>query len=93
MYNIINNSAPSYLSVTLIKDQHSIATRSSHHSVVIPRSGSVGKSSFADTSAIAWNSIPPDIQAIKSKDNFKSNIKSHLFNILSEVEVDDFVFY
>jgi hypothetical protein len=93
MYTIINHTAPSYLDAKMVRDQHSISTRASRYSVVIPPGGRVGKSTFANSASIVWNSLPAAIQAIENRPAFKRSVKEFLWNHIRDLDDDVFIFY
>ena len=95
MFNIMNESAPSYLmeNVHLVQSQHSYSTRISELSFAIPRVCTAGKCSFLYTSILHWNGLPVDIKNIHSKSRFKNAVKKHLRSRLIHEEKKDFVHY
>ena len=80
MFKIINHQAPNYLDIALMRDQHSLRTRTHQHAVVIPHIKHTGASSFVYTASKLWNSLPSNIQACQSKSEFKKGVKKWLVN-------------
>jgi len=61
---------------TPVSNAHSIRTRASQASLVVPRYRSlVGKGTFKYTGTIAWNNLPLGVQS-----SLKKTVKSHLLN-------------
>ena len=74
IHQIIHGSAPAYMSYcfTPVSNAHSIGTRASQASLVVPRYRSlVGKGTFKYTGAISWNNLPLVVQSIMEKSSFK----------------------
>ena len=78
IFNVVHNSAPNYLSISFIRDQHSINTRSGRNAAVIPAVKSHGITSFVYTASKAWNELPNNIQTVHSKSVFKQHVKRFL---------------
>ena len=78
MFKIINNQAPNYLNISMIREQHSLQTRSHQHAVVLPHTKHSGASTFVYTASKLWNSVPASLQATQSKSIFKKSVKQWL---------------
>ena len=65
-------------------------TRSGPLSLSIPSVKSFGLSSFNYTGPVAWNDLPGDIKAVRTKPMFKSKVKQFLFNKCLEQEENFF---
>ena len=81
MFNIITNTAPNYLKtgVTMVRNFHSINTRSSVMSCVVPRVKGFGKCSFLYTAILEWNALPLRVQQCTTLVSFKINAKKYLW--------------
>ena len=89
IHQIIHGSAPAYLSYcfTMVSNAHSIGTRASQASLVVPRYRSlVGKGTFKYAGAIAWNILPLGVRSIMEKSSLKKAVKSHLLNNVRKEE-------
>lgn len=94
-HNIINDRAPTYFSeyYRSTRERHSIGTRWSTTSLQIPSVNSYGDSSFYYTSVILWNELPSHFKNLRSKPQFKSAVKSFLFDKFCTQEASDFIQY
>jgi len=97
VYNIINNSAPNYLtsSFTLRTSLHNNNhnTRSGSLSLVIPSVKSFGGTSFFYTGAKLWNDVPIQTQSSTTKPTFKRSLKAHLFHWLEQQDQNPCIFF
>lgn len=81
VHGIFLDSAPSYFRgyFKRVSDSHNHRTRASDANVNVFRFRTVvGKSTFAYTGAIAWNSLPASLKSIVSKNLFKVAVKKWL---------------
>ena len=92
IHNIVHGKAPMYLksSFSLNTSRHN--TRSGPLSLRIPSVKSFGLSSFNYTGPVAWNDLPGDIKAVRTKPMFKSKVKQFLFNKCLEQEEHFFLY-
>ena len=95
MFKILHGNAPIFLSnqFSFVRNSHSVNTRSSVNSLLVPRTGPYGASSFISTGSKAFNALPSQIQSMGSLVSFKSAVKSHFFNQLVNQESNTFITY
>jgi len=93
MFNIINGSAPEYMSSNIISVNtlHSHMTRGSLFSCIIPRVGGSGITSFFYTGIKIWNSLPDRLKKPTSKMLFKKKVKRYLWDKFEKQSGDVFV--
>ena len=89
MHKIYHGDAPTYL-CNLAKVSHSHNTRNSQRSFVIPQVKSHGSKTFTFNGIKLWNSLPKHLKCVKSRDEFKSKCRSHLFNVMKNEEQSEF---
>ena len=75
MFKIIDNQAPKYLQISLLREQHNLNTRYSQNAVIVPHVKHSGASSFVYTASTLWNSLPPNLQCTNTKYEFKKGVK------------------
>lgn len=93
MFKIINNQAPNYLQISMLRDQHNLNTRFSQHAVMVPHVKHSGAASFVYTASTLWNSLPPNLQSTQSKYNFKKGVKDWLFSNYENCYFDPFMYF
>ena len=72
-----NQLAPDYITQLLKRS----SSRYSFSNYLLPRTRiDMFKTSFSFSGALLWNSLPTDIKTISSLSNFKSKLRSHLWN-------------
>ncbi|MGL1888436.1 MAG: reverse transcriptase family protein [Reichenbachiella sp.] len=94
MFNIINGSAPEYLScdITLVSGSgHN--TRSGKRACIVPRVNSFGLRSFFYSAIKLWNSLPPTTQLLDIKLQFKTKVKAFLWDKLIRDEQNEYIYY
>nr|XP_055049551.1 uncharacterized protein LOC129435072 [Misgurnus anguillicaudatus] len=82
-YKALNGLAPSYLRELLSEYNPSRTLRSQNSGLlIIPRLSKVSKSgrSFSYLAPKLWNDLPTDVRESDTVDNFKSRLKTFLFN-------------
>ena len=82
-YRSLNGTAPKYISELLTVRTHSLLLRSSSQlTLVVPptRLKGYGDSSFTACAPRLWNSLPSHIRDLKTIEQFKKQLKTHLFN-------------
>jgi hypothetical protein len=82
-YKCLHNLAPSYLSDLIEPYCPSRTLRSSDQLLLkVPKTRlkSYGDRSFSKASPTLWNALPCNIRSCDTLDNFKSTLKTHLFN-------------
>jgi len=82
-YKPLNGLAPSYLRELLSEYNPSCTLRSQNSRLlIIPRLSKVSKSgrSFSYLAPRLWNDLPTDVRESVTVDNFKSRLKTFLFN-------------
>ena len=81
-FKCIHGTAPAYLS-QLIKPYQPARTLRSADKLLLekgkPRMKGYGDRAFQNCAPMLWNDLPHHIRCISSLDDFKSNIKTHLF--------------
>ena len=94
-FKILNGSAPSYLQhgFTKVCDVHSIRTRHSNNSLVVPGLGRHGQKSFLAVAIRAWNGLPFRIRGSQTFTVFKKSVRHHLFQSLREAEENSCIYY
>lgn len=84
-YKCLNGKAPSYLSELLQLYQPTRVLRSSEDGPLLKIPASrlryTGDRAFSVAAPHLWNELPRKIRESRSVDNFKSNLKSHLFKL------------
>ena len=91
LFKVNNNSCPYYLVqhfYRLNEGYERIAIRGKAHNFHIPR---INTNTFVYTSIKDWNSLPPKIKEIKSKNLFKEKNKRHLAEVSNNEESEIFV--
>ena len=79
MFKIINNQAPKYLQISLLREQDNLNTRyNSQNAVIVLHVKHSGASSFVYTASTLWNSLPPNLQCTNAKYEFKKGVKAWL---------------
>ena len=82
-FRAIQGSGPSYLSSIIMSHQPSLNMRSSDKMMLVPHSNktsnSYGDRAFANCGPVLWNTLPLHIRRIKDLGDFKSKLKTHLF--------------
>lgn len=84
MFNLVKYQMPVYLYKKLVwsRDVQSYVTRSSGHSLAIPRHRTAAfRGSFRFASTKCWNDLPPPIRSLKSIGIFKKLHKAHVLNV------------
>ena len=56
MIKIVNDQAPTYLHISMLRDQHNRNTRFSQHTVIVPHVKHSGADSFVYTASKLWKS-------------------------------------
>ena len=82
VYRVIHGQAPEYLHDLLSIRTSSRSLRSSDHVfLMVPKSHlkTYGDNSFSVAGPKLWNGLPLAVKAAKSTEQFKSNLKAHLF--------------
>ena len=85
LYKLCLLLSPEYLADFLPSKIHSRALRSSTNNAIPPahfRNSQGHRSSFSSAGLMAWNSLPLAVKTSHPIDNFKSSLKTQLFNIL-----------
>ena len=79
-FKIFNGSGPPYLAqnFTRASKSHSHYTRSSSFNFFVPSVIGIASKSFYYNAILDWSALPPQIQAIGSKLEFKKAVKKHL---------------
>ena len=91
VYNIFNNTAPSYLSKHFVRNEGN--TRgASNMNYLVPRIGSKASSNFYYNAILDWNRLPVHIKILQNKSSFKEAVKSHLLMEARQRENEDFYF-
>ncbi|XP_072044960.1 uncharacterized protein [Amphiura filiformis] len=84
IYKALNNAAPNYIT-ELLKPYHPISSlrSASRELLVVPKSRtkSFGDRAFSIAGPNLWNSLPMDIRKARSVEQFKSLLKTYLFNL------------
>ena len=83
VYRTLHKFAPSYLQNTLnvYKPSHNLCSSTSQ-ALQIPRiKHSMGERAFSHVGPKIWNSLPMSLRNASSLNEFKSNLKSYLFNL------------
>ena len=83
VFRCLNGLGPSYLSDLLLSYQPSRTLRSSSTGLLtIPhvRSKTHGEAAFSYYGPRLWNSLPENLRAAETVDDFKKRLKTHLFN-------------
>ena len=75
MFKFINNQAPKYLQISLLREQHNLNTRYSQNDVIVPHVKYFGASAFVYNASTLWNSLPPNLQCTNAKYEFKKGVK------------------
>ena len=84
-WKALNGQAPGYLASLLTPKHHARELRSSSHQLLeIPRTNlkTYGDRAFCVVAPKLWNCLPESLKCIKSRDSFKSALKTHLFRRL-----------
>ncbi len=83
-YNALNGLAPQYLSELLshYSPPHSLCSQNSGH-LIIPRisKSTAGSRSFSYLALKLWNNLPNTVREADTLFQFKSRLKTHLFNL------------
>ena len=93
VYNIFNGSSPPSLTHNFTRSSrsHTHHTRSSSFNFFIPRVRGIASKSFYYNAILDWNALPPHIQTINSKLEFKKAVKKHLAEVALRHESAEFV--
>ena len=71
MFKIINNQAPNYLQISLLREQHNLNTRHRQNAVIVHSVRHTGANSFVCTASTLWNSIPANVHCTNAKYEFR----------------------
>ena len=84
VYNIFNGSSPPYLThnFTRLSRSHTHHTRSSSFNFFIPRVRGMASKSFYYNAILDWNALPPHIQTISNKLEFKRQSRNTWLRLL-----------
>ena len=93
MFKIINNQAPKYLQISLLREQHNLNTRYSQNAVIVPHVKNSGASSFVYTASTLWNSLPPNLQCTNTKYEFKKGVKAWLNRKYEHSYFNPFIYF
>ena len=82
-YHCLNGQAPDYLSDLLQKAPERNRRAAYNGKLIIPRSrlSTYGDRSFSVAAPKLWNDLPIHIKTAKTVQSFKTQLKSHLFNL------------
>ena len=61
------------------------------HNFVTPRVAGIASKTFFYNAISDWNALPPEIQSIENKLEFKRAVKKHLSEMALRQESDDFL--
>lgn len=95
VFKISNNEAPEYMYNNFISvtNQHHHYTRKSSLNYVVPQVNGILANTFYFNAIKDWNSLPADIQKLRTKKNFKNKVKSFLNNQAIGRENGEFLYY
>ena len=83
VYKCLNSSAPSYLTNLLEYRVSTYGTRSiSNNDLKVPKVSRLGDRAFGFAGPWLWNKLPRSIRASSSFEQFKKQLKTHLFRDL-----------
>ena len=93
VFNIFNGIGAPYLTHNFIRttSAHSHRTRSSNFNFIVPRVKGIASKSFYYNAILDWNALPPQIQTIRRKMEFKKAVKKHLADCALKQESEDFI--
>ena len=93
VFNIFNGIGAPYLTHNFIRttSAHSHRTRSSNFNFIVPRVKGIASKSFYYNAILDWNALPPQIQTIRRKIEFKKAVKKHLADCALKQESEDFI--
>ena len=80
MYKVLNNNAPAYLQEQFkkLKDLVPYKLRNADVNLALPKPNSEYlKKSFGCSGAVAWNSLPRNLQNSKTLNEFRQNLNSY----------------
>jgi hypothetical protein len=90
MYNIFNNTAPSYM-CHLDFVNHGYHTRRSNLSYNVPNIKTQGSYTFKFCGIKLWNRLPLSIKTCETKEDFKKRCKGFLFNEMRLEDSSEFI--
>ena len=82
-YKVLHGSAPEYMCELIHVKQPSRTLRSSHQlylDIPAARLRSYGDNSFMVAGPVLWNKLPETVRNARTLAQFKSCLKTHLFN-------------
>ena len=83
-YKALHGEAPGYLSDLIVAPRSVRSLRLTTHNVLAsPRTKlkTYGDRAFSAAAPAVWNSLPPELRAATSCSSFKTQLKTHLFNL------------
>ena len=80
IFKALNGTAPHYISELICSYTPSRCLRSSR-TVPPARTKTLGERAFAHAAPKLWNSLPDSLRCQMTTDQFKKNLKTHLYNI------------
>ena len=86
-WKALNGQSPGYLCEMLVPLEHQRTLRSTGKMLLkVPRTNlrSYGDRAFSAVAPRAWNDLPSEIKLLKDRDNFKRQLKTHLFHCAFE---------
>jgi len=95
VHKIFYGKCLDYLKDNFIKitEVHSHNTRGSDFNFKVPKINTITSGTFYYNAIKEWNSLPPELRAIESKETFKSSLKCYLFDRASQRESLSYVSY
>ena len=93
VFNIFNGTSAPYLNnnFTRASISHTHRTRSSSFNFIVPRVKGIASKTFFYNAILDWNALPPHIQTMSSRLEFKKAVKKHLADNALKQESADFI--
>ncbi len=93
VFNIFHSQGASYLSQNFTRSSniHSHRTRSSSLNFFVPSVKGVASTTFYYNAIQDWNTLPPNIKGIPTKQAFKQSVKNYLASATLNQEMSEFI--
>ena len=80
VHKAVKKTAPLYLQDLIIINVETLHMRDGPYAVVPKVGRNMGQRSFSYAGPTLWNKLPQHTRSVQESDQFKSRLKTHLFN-------------